>query len=205
MQRPFADRAFVRTSRAMVGSKQQAGRDALKSDDRRALIVDRMTDYVLAHGLSASSLRPLAKAAGISDRMLLYYFKDKAEVIATVLEQVARRLVVEMDTQTANAPLPLGELRTQLARVLLDDALWPYMRVWLEIASLAAHGDPVCRMVGGQIGRGFLAWGAAQLDSPTPEQRQTDAAQLLVTFEGMVLLKSIGLDDVSARAIEREF
>ncbi len=188
----------------MMASKQQAGGDVSTSDDRRALIVDRMSDYVLAHGLSASSLRPLAKAAGISDRMLLYYFKDKAEVIATVLGDVAKRLIVEMESQTANVPLPLGELRAQLARVLLDDALWPYMRVWLEIASLAAHGDPICRVVGEQIGRSFLAWGAAQLDSATPEQRQTDAAQLLVTFEGMVLLKSIGLDDVSARAIERE-
>ena len=39
-------------------------------EDRRALLLGKLADHVLAHGLSASSLRPLAKAAGTSDRML---------------------------------------------------------------------------------------------------------------------------------------
>jgi AcrR family transcriptional regulator len=175
-----------------------------KSEDRRAVIINRMTDYVLAHGLSSSSLRPLAKAAGISDRMLLYYFKDKSEIITAALNQVAQRLVRVMEAQTANAPLPLEDLRARLMRVLHDEMMWPYMRIWLEIASLAAHGDPFFRAIGEQIGRSFLAWGASQLSSVTPEQREIDAAKLLVTFEGMLLLKSIGLDDVSERAIEKD-
>jgi AcrR family transcriptional regulator len=47
-----------------------------KNYTRRAEIIQRLTDYVLAEGLSAASLRPLAKAAGTSDRLLLYYFND---------------------------------------------------------------------------------------------------------------------------------
>lgn len=176
-----------------------------KSDDRRVVIIEQMTDHILAHGLSASSLRPLAKAAGISDRMLLYYFKDKSDVITAALGQIVLRLTALLEARTARVALPLDQLRAQLVRVLHDDMMWPYMRIWLEIASLAAHGDPFFRTVGEQIGRSFLAWGTAQLDGPTPQQRDADAAKLLVTFEGMILLKSIGLDDVSARAIEKEF
>ena len=175
--------------------------DVVKSEDRRAEILDRLVDHVLAEGLSASSLRPLAQAARISDRMLLYYFKDKAEIIAGVLERVSARLVVVLDDAAAKTPLPLDQLRARLLTVLLDDALWPYMRLWLEIASLAARGDPFYRKVGEQIARGFLAWGAAQLDSPTPAQRSIDAARLLVMTEGMVLLKSVGLDDVCRQAL----
>jgi hypothetical protein len=81
--------------------------------------------------------------------------------------------------------------------VILADDLWPYLRVWLEIASLSAKGDPFYRATGNQIARGFLAWGAAQLESETPE---TDAARLLVALEGAVLLKSVGLDDILALA-----
>ena len=55
--------------------------DMTKPDSRRTEIVERLADHVLAHGLSASSLRPLAKAAGTSDRMLLYYFADKSEMM----------------------------------------------------------------------------------------------------------------------------
>ena len=168
----------------------------MKSDDRRAALLDRLADHVLAHGLSASSLRPLAKAAGTSDRMLLYYFPDKAAMITAVLEAVAARMVALLDARKAPDPLPLDTLRPLLARIVFADDLWPYMRLWLEIASLAAFGDPLYRAVGEQLGRGFLAWGAAQLDSPDAAMRASDAAQLLLHIEGMLVLTSVGLTDI---------
>ena len=171
------------------------------SDDRRSAILDRLADYILAEGLSASSLRPLAHAAQISDRMLLYYFKDKAEVIGATLERIGERLVPLLIAQTGGAPLPLATLRAELIARVLSDELWPYMRLWLEIAALAARGDPFYRVVGARMARGFLAWGAAQLLSPTPEAREADAAKLLMAIEGLVLLKSVGLDDVCRQAL----
>ena len=172
-------------------------KEAVSPDTRRDAILDRLADYVLAQGLSASSLRPLAKAAQTSDRMLLYYFSDKAEIIAATLDRISLRLVGVMNEQTAQTPLPLDQLRPKLLAIVLADAMWPYMRLWLEIASLAARGDVFYRSVGEQIARGFLAWGAAQLDSAS----ETDAANLLIMIEGTVLLKSVGLDDVCRQAL----
>lgn len=171
-----------------------------KSDDRRAAILDRLADHVLAEGLAASSLRPLAQAAGLSDRMLLYYFKDKAEVMAATLEVIAGRLVIVLNG-AARAPQPLARVLADLPATLLADAVWPYMCLWLDVASLSARGDPFYRAVGERLGRGFLDWGAAQLDSASPEARVTEAATLLVAMEGMVLLKSIGMEDVARRAV----
>jgi AcrR family transcriptional regulator len=53
--------------------------------DRRQVLAEAATDYVLVHGLLDLSLRPLAAALGTSDRMLLYHFKDKHDLVATVL------------------------------------------------------------------------------------------------------------------------
>ena len=164
-----------------------------KSDDRRCLILDRLADHVLARGLIASSLRPLAKAAQTSDRMLLYYFADKAEIVAATLERVAARMVALLSAHAAPAPLPFDLLLPRIAGTLGDDAFWPYMRVWLEIASRAAGGDPFYWATGEAIGRGFLAWGGAQIACDETE-REVQAARLLVMIEGMVLLKSIGLE-----------
>ena len=172
-----------------------------KNDTRRAEIIQRLTDYVLAEGLSAASLRPLAKAAGTSDRMLLYYFTDKTQIITAVLEQISARLVQLIDTHTAREPLPVDELRRQFADILFQDELWPYMRIWLQVAARAAMGDAFYRGVGEQIGRGFLEWGKAQLKSENAAQLEIDAARLLVSMEGMLFLKSIGLDDVNAKAL----
>ena len=171
-----------------------------KAENRRTALLDKLADHVLTHGLSASSLRPLAKAAGTSDRMLLYYFPDKGAVIAAVLEVVAARMVMLLDARTAAGPLPYDALRSKLLGIVFADDLWPYMRLWLEMASLAAHGDPVFRAVGEQLGRGFLAWGAAQLDSADDATREVEAAKLLVAIEGTLLLRSVGLGDVAARA-----
>jgi AcrR family transcriptional regulator len=171
-----------------------------KSDTRRAALLERLADHVLAHGLSASSLRPLAKAAGTSDRMLLYYFPDKGAVIAAVLEVVAARMVALLDARRAPGMLPYAALKAQLIAIVFAADLWPYMRLWLEMASLAAHGDPVFRAVGEQLGRGFLAWGAAQLESASDATRDVEAAQLLVAVEGTLLLRSVGLEDVATLA-----
>ncbi len=173
----------------------------IKPDTKRADIIERLTAYVLAQGLSASSLRPLAKAAGTSDRMLLYYFKDKSEIITAVLEQISAQLVEMISTHTAAEPLPVDVLRRKLAGIVFEDALWPYMRIWLDVAARAAMGDPFYRAVGEQIGRGFLEWGKAQLQSDSDAQRDIDAARLLVSIEGMLFLKSIGLDDINAKAL----
>jgi AcrR family transcriptional regulator len=169
----------------------------MKAEDRRAEVLRRVTDHILAHGLEASSLRPLAKAAGTSDRMLLYYFKDKTELITAALTLIMTDLVAILDARTVKTPQRFEDLRPALLDVILADDLWPYLRVWLEIASLSAKGDPFYHATGNQIARGFLAWGAAQLESETPE---TDAARLLVALEGAVLLKSVGLDDILALA-----
>jgi AcrR family transcriptional regulator len=173
-----------------------------KPDIRRAEILERLADHVLAHGLSASSLRPLAKAAGTSDRMLLYYFADKAEMMTATLGVIAMRIMAAMEARKAPQPLPFEQLQPIMLDAMVDEEMWPFMRVWLEIASLAANGDAFYRAVGEQLGRGFLAWGAAQIDAPDEAQRQGQAAQLLLMAEGMVVLKSIGLDGDARTAFD---
>ena len=148
---------------------------------------------MLAHGLAAASLRPLAKAVGTSDRMLLDYFPDKTALIGAILETIAARLSAQLVPPADAVPQPFDALRRQLTTAMLDDALWPYMRLWLEIASQSAAGDRICRQTGEAIARGFLAMAASLLDSPDQETRRRDATRLLIAVEGAVLLRSLGL------------
>jgi len=57
------------------------------------VLAEQATDYVLEHGLIDLSLRPMAAALGTSDRMLLYHFKDKNDLVATVLNVSNERSV----------------------------------------------------------------------------------------------------------------
>ena len=63
-------------------------------DEQRERVVERLSGHLLATGLAQVSLRQLATAAGVSDRMLLYYFDDKAEVLSASLQRIAGQMMV---------------------------------------------------------------------------------------------------------------
>jgi hypothetical protein len=107
----------------------------------------------------------------------------------------------EMAAIVSTDALPYDQLLPRLSSALSQPGFWPYMKLWLEIASRSGSGDPFYRAVGEQIGRGFLSWGRAQLKADDEAMLDRDAAKLLVAIEGSVLLKSIGLDDVVAQAL----
>jgi AcrR family transcriptional regulator len=172
------------------------------ADDRRSEILDALADHMLSAGLAASSLRPLARAANTSDRMLLYYFPTKEALVAATLERIAARQSALLEGRMQGGRLPPAALRRRLAETLFAPDLWPYMRLWLEVAAAAAGGDAQLQAVSDRIARGFLAWGEAQLEMPPGPARTAEAARLLVTLEGMLLLKSFGLADIAAHAID---
>ena len=73
---------------------------------RRAALAEAATDYALEHGLIGLSLRPLAAAIGTSDRMLLYHFADKDDLVATVLRVSTDRSVEEIRALAPAADVP---------------------------------------------------------------------------------------------------
>jgi len=162
------------------------------NDDRRDALVDRVADYLLAEGLDAATLRALARAVGTSDRMLLYYFPDKAALIAAAADRIAARLVAILDAAPAQ-PLPPEELTKSLVALSGDPLIWPYLTLWLDIAARAARGDAFWRNVGQQLGQGFLQWTAARIDmSPGPDRDRT-ALDVLARVEGGIVLRAVGL------------
>ncbi len=169
------------------------------TQDRRTAIIARLADHVLAHGLGGSSLRVLAKAADTSDRMLLYYFPDKDAVIAATLEEIAARMTATLAKATAREQLSAVALKMRLSALVFGDALWPYMRLWLDIASRAGHGDAFYRDVGGKLARGFVVWIESQLLATS----RARAPGLLAGLEGLVLLKALGVDDLARDALRR--
>jgi AcrR family transcriptional regulator len=105
---------------------------------RRDELADAATDYALEHGLIGLSLRPLARALGTSDRMLLYHFEDKDDLVATILRTTSERSVRSL----RDLPLSPG-----LRHAVLD--LWRAVttgpqqrcqRLYVEAAALGLFG-----------------------------------------------------------------
>lgn len=173
----------------------------IQAPDQQLQWLNSMADHVLAEGLGAASLRPLAKAAGTSDRMLLYYYQDKAGLIAGILDHVAARLTLLMVPGGAVSPLPFDECLDRTMRLLGNAQFDPYMRLFLQIASASAQGDPVYATIGERLGRVYFEWAKAQLQSADDVALARDAAVMIQRIEGMVFLRAIGLDDVNDLAM----
>jgi AcrR family transcriptional regulator len=60
-----------------------------------------IVQYLIGHGLSGLSLRPLAKALGCTPRVLLYHFGSKERMVIEVLAQVRERQRATYDVEAA--------------------------------------------------------------------------------------------------------
>ncbi len=114
---------------------------------RREALAEAATDHVLAHGLIGLSLRPLAAALGTSDRMLLYHFTGKDDLVATVLRVSSDRSVALIREL---APV-VGDLRaTVLAfwEASTSGDLERCQRLYVEAAALGLLGtEPYASVV----------------------------------------------------------
>ena len=171
-------------------------------DDRREAAIERMADHVLAEGLGAATLRPLAAAAGTSDRMLLYYFADKEELLTATLHRIAARMIAQLDGAIPVEPRkPFSVLLEQVWATMASESLQPFMHLWLDLASGAARGLQPHRDVAGEIADGFLAWVTVRLQPGSESEPPVLAPLFLASIEGMYLLKAIGRGPLAASAV----
>jgi AcrR family transcriptional regulator len=113
---------------------------------RRAEWTEAATDYVLEHGLIGLSLRPLAADLGTSDRMLLYHFGSKDELVAAVLLASNER-----STAHVRAMEPSADLRHavhDLWAAMLIPQVDRCSRLYVEAAALGLLGkEPYATVV----------------------------------------------------------
>ncbi len=163
-----------------------------KADLRRNELADLLADHLLDQGLNAASLRPLAKAAGLSDRMLIYYFDSRDAAIEAGLSRVAERMTEMLDASVSEDRLPAAALQAQINAIVLDPSLKPFMALWLELVARAAREEEPYATISAAIAAGFLEWTRMQLDAPETEC-EAAALQILAETEGLVLLSAAGL------------
>lgn len=171
-------------------------------DEQRERVITALVAHLLATGLTQTSLRALAAAAGISDRMLLYYFTDKAEVLTAVTGRIADGFADGLDAALPPTPMPPEQLLLAASRLVRSPAMQPSMRLWLDIAAAAARAEAPFPAIAQRILDQFMAWLDARIDRPPGPERQQQAALLLAVIDGLALFDSAG-GEAQATAAEQ--
>src|SRR5580658_1211699 len=90
--------------------------------------------YLVVHGLTGLSLRPLAKAVGSSPRVLLYYFGSKEKMVAEVLAEVRLRQRASYGAVQAGS---FGEECRTIWKQMRSPDSEPLFRLFFEVYGIA--------------------------------------------------------------------
>lgn len=170
-------------------------------------MTSRLAAHILENGFEQTSLRNLADAAGVSDRMLLYYFTNKNDLLSSIILKIAAEMAVILAGAIPEVPkLSPLELFQQGAKLTMGTQLRPYMKVSIEISARAGRGEiPFAQLSQGMID-GFRIWIEARLETQDLERRRMEALMLLAMIDGLgVLSFAIDEDDLmkAMNALER--
>jgi AcrR family transcriptional regulator len=178
------------------------------SSPRRTELLDACYGYLLEHGLTGLSLRPLAAATGTSPRVLLYLFGSKDELLRQLLARARHEQLGMMAAALAeqtNAAGTAGDGFDALA-----ESLWtflsapeqrPMVRLTYEAFLLSLSHDP--GPWAGFAGEAAQDWldllVRAQPPDTPPALAETRATRALALIRGLLLdLLACG-DDVRVR------
>jgi AcrR family transcriptional regulator len=158
-----------------------------KRETKRAEIVGKLAIHFLEAGLGDTGVRRLAEVAGTSDRMLLYYFENKEEILAAVLGELGGGFTEVLDTVFGTEPLRPAEAVSKIWAMVRDEATAGQLRLWLDLSSRASRGDPFFGAIVEQMAEGWIVWLSGMLDVPAAEKRPL-AELIMSAIDGHMVL-----------------
>ena len=109
--------------------------------ESRARLLERVSAYIVKHGLHDLSLRPMAEAVNSSPRMLLYHFGSKEELVATVLRASRDRQFRLFESMRTSPLLTPRAVCGAAWATISDPKFMPYVHLLFEAYSIALR-DP---------------------------------------------------------------
>lgn len=169
---------------------------------RKEVLTDDLVDYLLEHGLSDLSLRPLADALGTSARLLIYHFESKEGLLTEVLDSMQTRLRMSfggmIERRAAQSERPL-KLFWDWA---IADENYPYLKLLYELQILAVQNPAT---YGQYLQRNASNW-SELIATALPQAERTPAMVTLLgaVFDGLFLeLMSTGDRKRTTQAIQQ--
>ena len=160
-----------------------------KQQRKRTELAGRIAAYLLQHGLTDSGLRTLARAAGTSDRMLIYYFQTKEHTITAALSQLVGALTEQLDALVPERNVSGKTLLTRLNAASEDAALRPIFQLWFELVGRAMRDEQPYREIAEALAGEWLTWIESKLPSRgDPGANRDRALELLAQVEGRIML-----------------
>lgn len=168
----------------------------------REQILEGALAAALDDGLSQLTFGRLAKRLGTSDRVIVYYFPTKDDLVGEVLVTMGLQLqevLARAFTEPAADHLALTRAAWPvLARPDID----PIFALFFEANGLAAAGREPYRTLVSELVDVWIGW-LADFFTGTARQRRTEAEAAVALIDGLLLLRQLGGAAAANRAATR--
>ena len=150
-------------------------------------------------GLSRLTFGRLANRLGISDRVVVYYFPTKDDLIGEVILALGAKLQQTLAEAFVD---PVADHR-QLARVAWPVVTTPdadaVFALFFEANGLAASGREPYRALVPALVEHWIAWAAELIDVPETDRR-SEAEAAVALIDGLLLLRQLAGSEAAERA-----
>lgn len=168
-----------------------------KTQMTKETLLPKLAAHVLERGLDGASLRPLAKAAGTSDRMLIYHFGNKEALLSDLLDYIAGVYSNSLDMALgADRPATRQEAFERILALGNQPMMRPFMVLWWEIVAGSARGTPGYKEAAQAMITNQLAFFEQQMPDGDPDPAG-GARYLLTLLEGTLMLQTVGHGDTA--------
>jgi AcrR family transcriptional regulator len=188
-----------------AGKKPEAGAQA---DAFRERIVQASTELIEEQGLSALSMREVARRAGVSHQAPYYYFADREAIIGAIAEQGFRVMGEYVQRSAPSAASAPHETIMAAGRAYLEFALEhpAHFRVMFRPELVTAERHPNVRGEGIQACDTFYRIVSNAVEAGLPADPSVDALFLLCwsVVHGLACLVLDGPLDVVMPNVDRQ-
>lgn len=162
-------------------------------------ILQAALDAALDDGLSQLTFGRLANRLEISDRVLVYYFPTKADLIGEVIVAMGLELQESLASAFATPAADHAEMTRAAWPLLASPQNDRVFALFFEANGLAAVGrEPYASLVPNLVA-GWIDF-VASLMSGTTSQRKAQAEAAIATIEGLILVRLLAGPKAANRA-----
>lgn len=168
----------------------------------REEILAAALESAFADGLSTLSYGRVAKRLGISDRVVVYYFPTKDDLVTAVVVAMGLELQATLAAAFATPRADHRALVRTAWPILATPTADPVFALFFEANGLATAGRDPYRQLVPQLVDGWITWCTEFLDGP-PEERRGEAETAIALVDGLILLRLLVGPEAAERAAVR--
>ena len=168
----------------------------------KAEILEGALSVAFADGLSQLTYGRVAKQLDISDRVVVYYFASKEELVSDVLMSVGVQLQLALEPAFKSPAKDHFELLVRAWPLVARAEADAIFALFLEANGLAASGREPYRTLVPVLVEAWITWAAEFLEG-SPKQRRTEAETSIAILDGLLLLRQMAGPNAASRAAKR--